>query len=80
MEDFTPQGYSSISRAEVLDRSYSNLILGQFAKFHALSYAFKDQKPLEFQEITKHLEVSRNNFQTVIESINLSILKENCIN
>lgn len=47
----------SMQRDAGLDYKYSQFILRQFAKFHALSFAFKDQKPLEFEEITKHIEV-----------------------
>lgn len=57
MEDLTPKGYVGIARDTELDFEHAVLVMRELAKFHAVSLAFKDQKPKLFDETVGKLQV-----------------------
>lgn len=57
LEDLTDDGYVGIKRDTGLDFNHAHSIMRQFAKFHGLSYAFKQENPDKFQELISKLTV-----------------------
>lgn len=55
LEDVSPLGFGPASRQSCLDWAECTVILETLAKFHAISFAYKDQKKEEFAEIISHL-------------------------
>lgn len=55
LEDVSPLGFGPASRQSCLDWAECIVILETLAKFHAISFAYKDQKKEEFEEITSYL-------------------------
>lgn len=51
LEDLGIHGYGNAVRQEGIDYPHCKKILETFAKFHALSFAFKDQHPEEYKKI-----------------------------
>lgn len=59
MENLKANGYLMKNRREPLDYVHTKYVLTNYAKFHALSIALKDQNFEKFQELTENL---KNNF------------------
>ncbi|KOC63170.1 hypothetical protein WH47_02679 [Habropoda laboriosa] len=55
MEDVTFLGYKPISRQNFIDEDQCKTILKAIARFHAISFAYKDQKKEEFMEMVGNL-------------------------
>ncbi|XP_059610228.1 uncharacterized protein LOC132257378 [Phlebotomus argentipes] len=55
LNDLRREGYWSPKRSTPLNIHQCRLVLGTMAKFHAISYAFKDQHPEEFTILTSKL-------------------------
>jgi hypothetical protein len=51
MEDMREQGYILRDRRFGLDVSHCQLVLEELAKLHALSFAIRDQKPEQFNNL-----------------------------
>lgn len=56
LEDLTPLGFGPASRQSCIDWTECTVILEALSKFHAISFAYKDQKKEEFTEITNCLK------------------------
>ncbi|XP_029169220.1 uncharacterized protein LOC114939165 [Nylanderia fulva] len=56
LEDVSCLGFSTASRQNCLDWAECTAILKTLAKFHAISFAYKDQRKEEFIEITDSLK------------------------
>ncbi|KAK5646583.1 hypothetical protein RI129_005047 [Pyrocoelia pectoralis] len=59
LENVKQLGYKHQNRQKPLDYVYISLIVKQYAKLHALSYAIRDQKPKLFETFEKNM---RNHF------------------
>lgn len=57
LEDLSFKNYGSVERGEGLDLNRTMKVIDVFAKFHAVSLAFKDQKPAEFMDAASSLKV-----------------------
>ncbi|XP_014483034.1 PREDICTED: uncharacterized protein LOC106748726 [Dinoponera quadriceps] len=55
LEDASRLGFGPASRRSCLDLTECTVILKTMAKFHAISFAHKDQREEEFAEIVSHL-------------------------
>ncbi|KAK9298052.1 hypothetical protein QLX08_008407 [Tetragonisca angustula] len=55
LENVTFLGYGPIGRQTSLNEAQFKIILEGLARFHAISFAFKDQKPDKFKEIVGYL-------------------------
>lgn len=55
LQDVTFLGYEVIGRQNSLDEEQFKMILKSIARFHAISFAFKDQNPHEFREVAEYL-------------------------
>ncbi|KAJ8884353.1 hypothetical protein PR048_016210 [Dryococelus australis] len=51
LEDMSARGYRLGDRLEGLDPAHCRLVLRQLGRFHALSFAMSDQRPLELQRL-----------------------------
>lgn len=51
LENIKDKGFQLYNRRIVMDRPHLELVLRTFAKFHALSFAFKDQEKERYQEL-----------------------------
>ncbi|XP_044729401.1 uncharacterized protein LOC123292752 [Chrysoperla carnea] len=56
LEDLTPQGYGAAKRQTGLDFDHCLLIIRLLARFHSLSFAYKDQHPELFHEMVSNFE------------------------
>lgn len=57
LEDLALRGFSTIDRKTgVMTAEHVNLVMQGLAKFHAISFALKDQQPEKFNELTAHLD------------------------
>lgn len=57
LEDLSFKNYHTIERGKGVDHFHTMKVMDAFAKFHAISLAFKDQKPEEFREAANGLKV-----------------------
>lgn len=55
LSDLKREGYWNPHRSTSLNLHQCKLVLATMAKFHAISYAFKDQYPEQFSELTSKL-------------------------
>lgn len=56
LEDLSLRGFSTIDRrAGVMTADHVNLVMQGLAKFHAISFALKDQQPKKFDQLTSNL-------------------------
>nr|XP_033341054.1 uncharacterized protein LOC117229016 [Megalopta genalis] len=56
LEDVTPLGYKPICRQNCVNLSQCIMILKAVARFHAISFAYKDQKKEEFNKLVDNLK------------------------
>ncbi|KAK5647385.1 hypothetical protein RI129_002277 [Pyrocoelia pectoralis] len=56
LENVKQLGYKHQNRHQPLDYVYVSLIVKQYAKLHALSYAIRDQKPKLFESFEKNMQ------------------------
>lgn len=56
LEDLSPLGFGPASRQSCLDWEECTVILETLAKFHAVSFAYRDQKSEEFLELASYLK------------------------
>lgn len=56
LEDVSPLGFKPASRQSCLNLTECTVILKTLAKFHAISFAYRDQQKEEFTEIIHNLE------------------------
>ena len=56
LEDASCLGFRVVSRQNCLDWAESLAVLKTLSKFHAISFAYKDQKKEEFAEMTNSLK------------------------
>ncbi|KAF5270853.1 hypothetical protein FQA39_LY08298 [Lamprigera yunnana] len=56
MDDMKVLGYKLWKRSEPLDYNHVLLVMREYGRFHALSFAMRDQKPSLFQEISENIE------------------------
>ncbi|XP_076248507.1 uncharacterized protein LOC143188240 isoform X2 [Calliopsis andreniformis] len=56
LENVCSRGYESMFRQDSISKDQSVMILKATAKFHAISFAYKDQRKEEFKEIIDNLE------------------------
>nr|CAD7413547.1 unnamed protein product [Timema poppensis] len=54
LEDLSPEGYQLFSRTKGLDFPHCAKVIHMLGRFHALSYALKDQEPDLYQELVKN--------------------------
>lgn len=55
LEDASLENYGSAVRQEGIDLAHCQQTLKSLAKFHAISFAMKDQNPEEFEDISHHI-------------------------
>ncbi|KZC04967.1 PREDICTED: uncharacterized protein LOC107193292 [Dufourea novaeangliae] len=55
LEDVTPLGYRPICRQNCINANQCAMILRTVARFHAISFAYKDQKTEDFKEISENV-------------------------
>ncbi|XP_026472445.1 uncharacterized protein LOC113376659 [Ctenocephalides felis] len=78
MEDITTKGYQMWDRNKPLDLDHAVLAMQQLGKFHAISFALKDQKPELFKKFSNLEDVVFSNeeyFTDLIPYFNLFIDK-----
>jgi hypothetical protein len=51
LEDMRDQGYKMLDRRTSMDVTHCQLVLEQLAKLHAFSFAMRDQKPEQFNNL-----------------------------
>lgn len=70
LEDLRPNGFEMWQKEQIMAIDHEQLIMHELGKFHGISFAMKDQRPIEFQELIdkttdNFLEVSiRGKFQS----------------
>ncbi|KAI4466588.1 hypothetical protein MML48_2g00002818 [Holotrichia oblita] len=52
LEDLKHKGYQLFNRFKFMNDQHIRLVLKSFAKFHGTSFAFKDQRRIEYDELT----------------------------
>lgn len=57
MEDLSPAGYVTADRTKGLDFDHCIAVLQTLGRFHALSFAMKDQDPEGFKTVASCVEV-----------------------
>lgn len=53
MEDLRPKGFTMLPMQKPIPPAHCRLFMRELAKFHAISFAMKDQQPEEFEEFKK---------------------------
>lgn len=57
LEDLSANGFNMIDRhTDVITADHVKLVMQSLGKFHAISFAIKDQEPNKFKELTSNLE------------------------
>lgn len=75
MENLKAKGYIMKNRREPLDYNHTKYVITHYAKFHALSYALREQDPEKFEKIAKNIEshffddYNKESMQTTFASI-----------
>lgn len=75
LEDLSAAGYTNVDRPSALGFDKCVLVLETLARFHAISFAFKDQHFDEFTKLTEHL--SEIIFVEPVNDGFISFLKDN---
>lgn len=57
LEDLSPAGYMTADRTEGLDFDHCAAVLQTLGRFHALSFAMKDQDPEGFKTVVSYVKV-----------------------
>lgn len=57
MEDLRPKNYEMFPKEQTIDLEHELLVMKELAKFHAISFAMKDQRPHEFREFKQITDV-----------------------
>ncbi|XP_031337195.1 uncharacterized protein LOC116166380, partial [Photinus pyralis] len=55
MEDMKAVGYKLYNRQDPLDYEHALMVMREYGRFHAISFAIRDQKPDLFQEFQRNL-------------------------
>ncbi|KAK4884254.1 hypothetical protein RN001_000525 [Aquatica leii] len=81
MEDLKVEGYSIHDRFKTLDYNHVMLAVREYSRFHALSFALRDQKPSLFEEVSKNCQdvLFSNPVMSCEEVIDAANFKFNCI-
>lgn len=58
MEDLNVDGYKTASRKNGMNLAECELAVKTIGRFHAVSFAIKDQEPDIFQELCQSIEVT----------------------
>ncbi|KAF2889064.1 hypothetical protein ILUMI_17109 [Ignelater luminosus] len=56
LEDLIQSGYRIWNHTLLMDDSHVRIVVQEYARFHAVSFALQDQNPLKFKELTKNLD------------------------
>ncbi|EFA06720.1 hypothetical protein TcasGA2_TC009651 [Tribolium castaneum] len=56
-ENLTKSGYCLWDRKKPMTRDHVELVIRDYAKFHAVSVALKDQEPQNFEKLVKHYDI-----------------------
>ncbi|XP_044728830.1 uncharacterized protein LOC123292300 [Chrysoperla carnea] len=56
LQDISPENFKALGRECRIDLEHCLLVIRMFASFHAVSFAFKDQHPDEYEKIAVHLK------------------------
>lgn len=75
LEDLSAQSYVHFKKENEMDYESVLFIIRLFARFHALSFAFKDQFPKEFEELANNIEVCGPS-RRILCNLNLIIFYE----
>lgn len=51
LEDLRESGYQMWDKLETLDYAHARLVISELGRFHAMSFALRDQRPTEFAEL-----------------------------
>lgn len=83
MEDVTAAGYESLQSVRLIDSEYIKAVFRAYARFHALSFAYKHEHPEEFRRLTAGLvdlmeylhtqglgDGTENSYQAAIDTFN----------
>jgi hypothetical protein len=57
LEDLSPAGYVTANRSECLDFDHCVAVLQTLGRFHALSFAMRDQDPEGFETLASCVKV-----------------------
>lgn len=74
MQDLRPEGFAMWPKEKPIPTPYCRLFVRELAKFHAISFAMKDQQPDEFKEYEKFNDL----IQVFIELPNKMEFFSNC--
>lgn len=64
MEDLRPKGFTMLSRDKIVSPKHAHLIVESLAKMHAVSFAMKDQRPIEFAKLKELKDLLRIFFKS----------------
>ncbi|XP_044729466.1 uncharacterized protein LOC123292817 [Chrysoperla carnea] len=56
LEDISTRNFKARGRGDIIDLEHCLLVIRMFGSFHAVSLAFKDQHPIEYEQIAVHLK------------------------
>lgn len=60
LEDLTAQNWMVYDRFQPMTWTYAKAAIRELAKFHALSFVFKERKEVEYQEVLEKLKITMN--------------------
>lgn len=90
LENLRATGFCLANRQEPLDENQVVLVLREYGRFHAISYAMKDQKPKKFRQLTENMidcfkiflerPGSIENYQARFGILSDVLRKQNCKN
>jgi hypothetical protein len=75
-ENLKSVGYTLCNRKQPLTRKHIDVVMTEYSKFHATSFAMKDQQPEKFEELSTGLI---DVFKMSIENMDMESLFRNCI-
>lgn len=80
LENLVKNGFSLWNRKLPMQPAHISLVMSEFGKFHAVSFAMKKKNPQLFDELSAHLkqpptEFDKNNFKYFIQSSTATIQK-----
>ncbi|KAK4884249.1 hypothetical protein RN001_000520 [Aquatica leii] len=74
MEDMTQWGYQIEDREQPLDYNHVKLVMREYGRFHALSFALRDQKPMLFEEISKNVKEIIFNYPAYLKGFMANVI------